>query len=134
MKMKTSVTKKTLSVFLSVLMMLSCCVTAMPWLSETFGLKANAEASVSEWQAVTTAVDYAISTAGTSGMSYTTSGANSTSRSITDTSARGVMYPIIRALMICISKEYGGNRASTSINHPSTLLSTINGKIGRAHV
>ena len=127
--MKTSVTKKTLSVFLSVLMMLSCCVTAMPWLSETFGLKANAEASVSEWQAVTTAVDYAISTAGTSGMSYTTSGANSTSRSITDTSARGVMYPIIRALMICISKEYGGNRASTSINHPSTLLSTINGKI-----
>jgi len=53
--MKTSITKKTLSVFLSVLMMLSCCVTAFPWLAETFGLKLTAEAA--SYTALNTAFD-----------------------------------------------------------------------------
>ena len=39
---KASVSKKTLSVLLSVLMVLSCCVTAFPWLADTFGLTASA--------------------------------------------------------------------------------------------
>lgn len=39
---KASITKKTLSVFLSLLMIMSCCITAFPSLADTFGLRANA--------------------------------------------------------------------------------------------
>ena len=42
MTTKASITKKTLSVFLSVLMVLSCCTTLFPGLAERFGLKASA--------------------------------------------------------------------------------------------
>ena len=65
---KASISKKTLSVFLSVLMLLSCCVTATPWLADTFGLKASADTvSEAQWSAL----DAALNTwAGTSDNTY----------------------------------------------------------------
>ena len=70
--MKASVSKKTLSVFLSVLMMLSCFTTAIPLLSDLFGdmLGVTAEAGTitsSQW----TTLDNALNTwAGTSNNTY----------------------------------------------------------------
>ena len=63
---KASVSKKALSVFLSVLMILSCCVTAFPWLADTFGFGLTADAATPSYTNLDNALNtWASTTSGT---------------------------------------------------------------------
>ena len=129
---KASVSKKALSVFLSVLMVLSCCVTAFPWLADTFGLKLTAEAASSQaqWNAVKDAVTTALSKAGNANSLTYTKSEVTNSRTLTDTSARGVVFPIVYALATCIKNDVVTGSSSTANGaRPGTLLSLTNTKI-----
>ena len=132
MKTKTSITKKTLSVFLSVLMLFSCCVTATPWLAETFGLKADAASGAADWQALVTSVNTAISKAGSASnaFKYSVDDRWATNRTVTDNTERGVLFDVIYNLAQCVSKDVvTGSGSTANGSRPGTLLSMTQANI-----
>ena len=108
------VTKKVLSVFLAVLMALSCVTAAMPTI-------AGAAASTSDW----TALKNAVAAAGSNINKYSKSGGTgSTSRTITDNSPDGTVYGVVWALYDIIYDEM--TRSSEgAYSYPDALYSRM---------
>lgn len=121
------VTKKLLSVFLAVLMAMSCCVAAFPTV-------ASAAASAGQWNQLKIAVQNAGDNLKTA--NYTKSGGTGdASRTITDKSSDGSVYNVILKLYDCINGEMGKSN-SANYSYPSALInrmkSEINSKLGSA--
>ena len=124
---KASVSKKALSVFLSVLMALSCCVTATPWLADTFGVKADA-ATTAQLTALDNAVKKAIQADGinvlNSGTGYATTGDGTATRSITDNSEHGVIAPIVKALADIMAND-AAKATENADSNPAALNTAV---------
>lgn len=109
-------TKKVISVFLAILMTMSCLTAALPTIS-------FAAASTSQWNALKTAVQNAGTNLKTS--NYTKSGATSaSSRTITDKTTNSSVYNVILKLYDCINAEMGKSN-SANYSYPSALISRM---------